>query len=153
MKKWVLEFLRTSTALGWIFWGVFVFLGIAYLLAVKNLPLLVIDIIVLLVLLYLPFTTKKHFEKYKESEEERLLYATLITISALVISFLLGYSSVIKSMVFGSAIILIGILPLLISVYARIWQKDKFLSYLFLSISLFVETMVVLVVLFSTFGL
>ena len=96
---------------------------------------------------------KKHFEKYKEPEEERLLYATLITISALVISFLLGYSSVMKSMVFGSAIILIDILPLLISLYARIWQKDKFLSYLFLSISLFVETMIVLVVLFSTFGL
>ena len=153
MKKWILELLRTPTAFGWIFLVVFILLGVAYLLAVTNLPLLVIDIIVLLVLLYLPFTTKKHFEKYKEPEEERLLYATLITISALVISFLLGYSSVIKSIVFGSAIILISILPLLISLYARIWQKDKFLSYLFLSISLFVETMIVLVVLFSTFGL
>ena len=153
MKKWVLELSRTPTALSWIFLVVFIVLGITYLLAVKNLLLLVMGIIVLLVLLYLPFATKMHFEKYKEPDEEQLLYTTLITISALIISFLLGYSSVIKVMVFGSAIIIIGILPLLISVYARIWQKDKFLSYLFLSISLFVETMIVLVILFSTFGL
>jgi uncharacterized membrane protein len=153
MKKMILELLKTPTILGWVFFGLFIIIGIAYLSAVGDLLLCVISIIILLVLLYLPFATKIHFEKYKEPEEERLLYVTLITISALVISFLLGYSKVIKSAVFGSAIIIIGILPLLISVYARIWQKDKFLSYLFLSISLFVETMIVLVVLFSTFGL
>ena len=80
---------KNTNCIGLDIFGRIHFFGIAYLFAVKNLPLLVIDIIVLLVLLYLPFTAKKHFEKYKEPEEERLLYATLITISAIVISFYL----------------------------------------------------------------
>ena len=151
--RYFLELCRVPTILGCIFFVIFLILGIGYILALTNLPLQVITTTVFLVLLYLPFATKKHFEEHKEPEEERLLYSVLIVISGLVISYLLGYSNEIKSTAFGSAIIIIGILPLLTSIYSRIWQKDIFLSYTFISISLFIEAMIILIVIFAAFGL
>ncbi len=56
---------KNTNCIGLDIFGRIHFLGITYLFAVKNLPLLVIDIIVLLVLLYLPFTTKNILKNIK----------------------------------------------------------------------------------------